>query len=88
MFGHTVSEFEGVGWSNSSSFNPSIVHNESKHRRTRGDGALLPAGAGHRHLGLQEVQSTEEEQPGGHYRGHSAGEQRDQPGGGNLHHDR
>ncbi|KAI9526707.1 hypothetical protein NQZ68_036500 [Dissostichus eleginoides] len=83
----TVSEFEGVGWSNSSSISPSVVHDESEHPRTRGDGALLPAGAGHRHLGIHEVQSTEEEQPGGRYRDHSAGEQRDQPGGGNLHHD-
>lgn len=64
------------------------MHDEPEHPRTGGDGGLLPAGAGHRHLGLHEVQAGEEEQPGRLDRDHSAGQQRDQPGGGSLHHDR
>ena len=63
-------------------------HNEPERPRSGGDGVLLPAGAGDRHLGLHEVQAGEDEQPGRPDGGQSAGQQRDQPCRGSLHHDR
>lgn len=64
------------------------MQDEPEHPRIAGDGALLPAGAGHWHLGFHEVQAGTEEQPNRPDRDHSAGQQGDQPGGGSLHHDR
>lgn len=63
-------------------------HDEPERPGTGVDGGLLPDGSGHRHLGLHEVQASAEQKPGWPDRGDSAGKQGDQPGGGNLHHDR
>lgn len=63
-------------------------HDEPERPGTPVDGGLLPDGAGHRHLGLHEVQTRAEQKPGWWHRSDSAGEQRHQPGGGNLHYDR
>lgn len=63
-------------------------HDEPERPGAAGDAALLPDGAGHRHLGLGKVQADAKQNPGGPDGGDAAGEQGHQPGGGSLHHDR
>lgn len=64
------------------------AHNGSEHPRAGGNGGLLPDGAGHWSVGLDEVQTGAEKQPSSPDRGHFAGKQRDQYGSRSLHNDR
>lgn len=64
------------------------MHDEPKHPGAGGDGSLLPDGAGHWLVGLNEVQAGAKQQPGKQDRGHFAWQQRDQFGSGSLHYDR
>lgn len=66
----------------------SAAHDDPQRPRPGGDGTVLPDGAGYRTVGLEEVQGVRERQQSRPERDHAVGQQRDQSGGGSLHHDR